>query len=395
VNFIPAAGDAFPLMGVAFATAALLAYLFTPLVRKVARRFEVLDHPEERRVNRHPVARGGGIAVVLAFVPVAVGLTLLNEAVGIIPSPPLDSPEMIALLGGGVLAAVIGALDDYWQLRARWQLGGQLALALFAVALGVTVDFIANPLGPGRIRFDGLGGAVAAGFTIVWIMGMINSINFIDGLDGLSSGIGIIAALTLGVISLSVASGAPYVAVLCFALAGALLGFLRWNFHPASIFLGTSGVMFLGYTLALLSILGVAKVAIAMLVLAVPIIDAFWIIVRRLARKRSPFVPDRGHIHHRLLDVGLSQTQTVMLIYALCVGLAVLAFVLAGGAQLIAFALFVVAAGLVLYTLSRGANGTGGETRRSPEKAPSQGEPKPDPKPAGALGPSRFPGESQ
>ena len=394
MNFIPAAEDALPLMGVAFATAALLAYLFTPLVRYLARRFEVFDHPEERRVNRHPVARGGGIAVVLSFVPVAVGLTWLNETVGIIPSPPLDSPEMIALLGGGLLAAVIGALDDYWQLRARWQLAGQLALALFAVALGITVDFIANPMGPGLIRFDGPGSAVAAGFTIVWIMGMINSINFIDGLDGLSSGIGIIAALTLGVISLTVASGAPYVAVLCFALAGALLGFLRWNFHPASIFLGTSGVMFLGYTLALLSILGVAKVAVAMLVLAVPIIDAFWIIVRRMARKRSPFVPDRGHIHHRLLDVGLTQTQTVLLIYALCVGLAVLAFVLSGGAQLIAFALFVVAAGLVLYTLSRRTNGTGGGNGRSSEKS-AAAEPKPDPMPAGALGPSRFPGESQ
>ena len=154
--------------------------------------------------------------------------------------------------------------------------------------------------------------------------------------------------------------------------------------------------MFLGYTLALLSILGVAKVAVAMLVLAVPIIDAFWIIVRRMARKRSPFVPDRGHIHHRLLDVGLSQTQTVLLIYALCLGLAVLSFVLSGGAQLVAFALFVVAAGLGLYALSRGTNGTGGGNGRTQDvAAEAKPEPKPEPKPAAALGPSRFPGESQ
>lgn len=237
----------------------------------------------------------------------------------------------------------------------------------------MTVDFIANPFGPGLIRFDGFGGAIAAAITILWIIGMINSINFIDGLDGLSSGIGVIAALTLGVISLTAASGAPYVAVLCFALAGALLGFLRWNFHPASIFVGTSGVMFVGYTLALLSIMGVAKVAVAMLVLAVPIIDAFWIIVRRIARKRSPFVPDRGHIHHRLLDVGLSQKQTVLLIYGLCIGLAVLSFVLSGGAQHVAFVLFLVIAGLVLAALSRRARAPA-STSIDSTSAPVDGE---------------------
>ncbi|MBM4408236.1 MAG: undecaprenyl/decaprenyl-phosphate alpha-N-acetylglucosaminyl 1-phosphate transferase [Chloroflexi bacterium] len=378
MRFIFAAGDALPMMGVALTSAALISFLVTPLVNQLATRFEAIDHPDPRRVNVRPIPRGGGIAIVLAFVPVAIILTLINERFRIVPSPRVDSPELIALLAGGVLAAVIGALDDAFQLRARWQLAGQVALASVAVGLGVTVDFIANPFGPGLIRFDGLGGAIAAAITILWIVGMINSINFIDGLDGLSSGIGVIAALTLGVISLTAASGAPYVAVLCFALAGALLGFLRWNFHPASIFVGTSGVMFVGYTLALLSIMGVAKVAVAMLVLAVPIIDTFWIIVRRVARKRSPFVPDRGHIHHRLLDVGLSQTQTVLLIYGLCIGLALLSFVLSGGAQLVAFGLFVVMAGLVLVALSRRARAQAGspvEPTSTPAPTPRQAAP--------------------
>ena len=281
MRFIPSVEDALPLMLVALTLAALISFTVTPLIRRIAHRFDVQDHPDARRVNRHPVPRGGGLAVVIAFVPVAILVTMVNLRFRIVSSPSLNSPELIALLGGGVVAAAIGALDDYFQLRARWQLAGQLALAAGAVALGMTVDFIANPVGTGLIRFDGFGGIIAAAFTIIWITGMINSINFIDGLDGLSSGIGVIAALTLGVISLTVASSSPYVAILCFALAGALLGFLRWNFHPASIFAGTSGVMFVGYTLALLSIMGVAKVAIAMLVLAVPIIDAFWIIVRR------------------------------------------------------------------------------------------------------------------
>jgi UDP-GlcNAc:undecaprenyl-phosphate GlcNAc-1-phosphate transferase len=183
---------------------------------------------------------------------------------------------------------------------------------------------------------------------------MINSINFIDGLDGLSSGIGLIAAVTLGVISLTDQFSQPYVAVLCFVLAGSLLGFLRWNFHPATIFVGTSGVMFIGYTLALLSILGTAKVVVALLVLGVPIIDAFWIIVRRLAQGRSPFSPDRGHLHHRLLDIGLSHRQTVLLIYGICIGLAVLAMLLSGATQLYAFAGVFVASGFILFILARG-----------------------------------------
>jgi len=143
-----------------------------------------------------------------------------------------------------------------------------------------------------------------------------------------------------------------YVMFLCALLIGAALGFLRWNFHPASIFVGTSGVMFIGYTLALLSILGTAKVAVALLVLGVPIIDTFWIIVRRLASRRSPFTPDRGHIHHRLLDLGLSHRQTVLLIYGICVALAVLTFVLSGTGQLYAFIGIVVVSGLILFVLT-------------------------------------------
>ena len=134
-----------------------------------------------------------------------------------------------------------------------------------------------------------------------------------------------------------------------------MLGFLRWNLHPATIFSGTSGVQFVGYTLAVLSILGTAKVAVALLVLGVPIIDTFWIIVRRLSQGRSPFSPDRHHIHHRLLDLGLSHRQTVFVIYGLCLTLAVLALVLSGVDQLYAFAGVFLAFGLVLFIPTRGS----------------------------------------
>jgi UDP-GlcNAc:undecaprenyl-phosphate GlcNAc-1-phosphate transferase len=140
---------------------------------------------------------------------------------------------------------------------------------------------------------------------------------------------------------------------MCFVLAGSLLGFLRWNFHPATIFVGTSGVMVIGYSLAVLSILGTAKVAVALLVLGVPIIDTFWNIVRRLATGSSPFTPDRGHVHHRLLDAGMTQTQVVLVIYGLTVVLAVLSFVLSGAGQLYAFLGVVVASGVLLLLVTR------------------------------------------
>ena len=349
MSFFGDIGAVLPYAVGAFVGAALLALVLTPVVRWAAIRFDLVDHPDERRVNVRPIPRAGGLAVAAAFLVVSVGFLAINALTDAVPTPVfLERPELIALLAGGAAAALIGLIDDYLQVRARWQLVGQVALAAWAIALGIQIDFIASPLG-GRIE---LSGVVAAGVTGFWIIGMVNSINFIDGLDGLSSGVGLIAALTLGVISLTATIGQPMIAVLCLALAGALLGFLRWNFHPASIFIGTSGVMFVGYTLAVLSILGTAKVAIALLVLGVPIIDTFWIIVRRLASGRSPFAPDRGHLHHRLLDLGLSHRQVVLLIYGICALLAVLAIVLSGTGQLYAFTGLLVLSGIGLLLIS-------------------------------------------
>ncbi len=349
MSFIGDVGAALPYAIGAFAAAALLALVLTPVVRAAAVRFDLVDHPDERRVNVRPIPRAGGLAVATAFLVAALGFLTINAVTDAVPTPVfLERPELIALLAGGTAAALIGLIDDYLQVRARWQLAGQVGLAIWAIALGIQIDFIASPFG-GRIEFSGAVAAIVTGF---WIVGMINSINFIDGLDGLSSGVGLIAALTLGVLSLTTTIAQPLIAILCLALAGALLGFLRWNFHPASIFIGTSGVMFVGYTLAVLSILGTAKVAIALLVLGVPIIDTFWIIVRRLASGRSPFAPDRGHLHHRLLDLGLSHRQVVLLIYAICAALAVLAIVLSGTGQLYAFMGLLVLSGIGLLLIS-------------------------------------------
>ena len=357
MKFITAFGDVLPLVVVVFVVAALLALLITPIVIRFARHIGAVDQPNHRRVNEAPTPRGGGIAVAAAFLIVATAVIVANEQGERLVDPRgLDLTEFVALLGGGLLATALGALDDARQLRARWQLLGQLVLAGVALATGVTVTYLNNPVSPvaGVIL---LSEPFSIGFTVLWVVGMVNSINFIDGLDGLSSGIALIAAATLGLISFTTAVDQPLVGLLCFVLAGALLGFLRWNFHPAAVFIGTSGVMFVGYTLAILAILGTAKVAVAMLVLGVPIIDTFWIIVRRLGTGHSPFTPDRGHIHHRLLDLGLSHSQTVLVIYAICIVLAVLSFVLSGTGQVYAFLGLAVAFGLGLFLLTRGESG--------------------------------------
>lgn len=353
MTFISNVGDAIGPIVVVCVFAAVLAFALTPVVRAVVSRYGIVDRPDARRVNTIPVPRGGGLAVSAAFLLVASLFLVVNQEAKIVSVPDSFTPsEVAALLLGGAVAAGLGAIDDLFDLRARFQLLGQVVLACAAVVLGITIDFIANPFAPEKII--PFSGPVAAGLTVFWIVGMINSINWIDGLDGLSSGVAFIAAVTLGIISLTTQVGQPLIAVLCFVLAGALLGFLRWNFHPASIFAGTSGVQFVGYTLAILAILGTAKVAVALLVLGVPIIDTFWIIVRRVSQGGSPFTPDRSHIHHRLLDRGFSHRQTVLAIYGICLALAVLSMLLSGVNQLYAFLGVFMAFGLVLFLPTRG-----------------------------------------
>jgi len=352
VSWAVTAGPVLPVLIGAFVVSVLVSMVATPWILRYVREHRILDHPDARRVHKQPLPRGGGVAVVLAFVVVGGGLALVGDALpGVDISRPLSGANLAGLFLGGVVATIIGAIDDRYDLRARWQFLGQLLLAAIAVVAGITVPYIGNPIGPGNIPFSA---PVGIGFTVVWIVGMINSLNFIDGLDGLSSGISLIAALTLGVLSLTVQVNQPLVAVLCFVLAGGLLGFLRWNFHPAVIFQGTAGVMFLGYTLGVLAILGSAKVIVALLVLAVPIIDTFWVIVRRLSERRSPFSPDRGHIHHLLLDLGLSHRSTVLLIYVVCATLGLMSLFVSSTIGVIAFVGALVVLGIVAFVLRRG-----------------------------------------
>lgn len=374
----PAALNALPIVLGAFAAAALVSFLLTPVAIRLGPQLGAIDHPDDaRRLHGRPIPRTGGLAVAIAFVGVgAIGL-LANQVLQF--APPLRTvrvPELIGLFGGVAIGAIIGYLDDRLQLRARWQFIGQFGLAAIALLAGIRIDRLPHPLGEGQIVLGGseIGVAAAVAATTLWVVGMLNSVNFIDGLDGLLTGIALIGAATLAVISLTDAPIQPFVAILCALLAGSLLGFLPYNFHPARVFIGTAGVFAVGYALAVLSVLGTAKVAVALLVLGVPVIDTFWIIIRRVASRRSPFAADRGHFHHRLLDLGLTHRQAVMLIYAICAVLAVLSFQLSGRGQISAFLVIVLVGGLALYIMTRRAG-------ESLDRSSYPDDPEPEPGP--------------
>src|SRR5947209_14742502 len=188
---------------------------------------------------------------------------------------------------------------------------------------------------------------------MLWIVGMNNARNFIDGLEWLAAGVAAIAAVTLGGLALLPQVSEPFVAWMGFSLAGAIAGFLLFIFRPARLLLGTTGVMFVGTMLAVLSIFGTAKVAAALLVLGVPIIDTFYVLLRRVLQRQPPFAPDRGHFHHRLLDVGLTHPQAVLLIYALTLGFGALAFLPSGRTQALAFVGAVLLFGVAVVVLAQ------------------------------------------
>ena len=347
----------------AFALAAAIA----PLVGGLAERLGMMDVPGGRRLHPHPIARPGGLAIALAFGLTILAFWLVDRYAGrpfLIPEE-VRSPRFALTALAAILGMTLGFIDDAFELRARWQLIGNALVALVIIGAGIRIDFVDDPFGSGVIQ---LAFPVAVAFTAFWIVGMNVALNFMDGLDGLAAGISAIAAATLGAIALLPQVQEPFVAWMAFSLAGATLGFLVFNFHPARLFMGTSGVVFVGTMLAVLSIFGTAKVAAALLVLGVPIIDTFYVLLRRVIQRQPPFAPDRGHFHHRLLDVGLSHHQAVLLIYALTLGFGALALLTSGRTQVLSFVGAVLIFGVALVVLMQRAKpadeGLGGPEER-------------------------------
>ena len=311
-----------------FSAALAVSLLATPLARKIAVWCGAVDYPNSRRINKKPIPRMGGIAVFLgivaAFVVQYVGTMNFGWPVVLVPSPKLDVNYAMLVLAFLVIFAT-GLLDDRFSLSPRQKLAGQIAAAVIAVAGGLVIGDISNPFEPGGFVHLGW---LTYPLTVVYLVAYTNIINLIDGLDGLAAGISAIASFTMFV--LSVWAGRLDAAALSIAVAGSSLGFLRYNFHPASIFMGDSGALTLGFALGAVSLLSVTRFAglttiiVPLVIAAVPIIDTFSAIVRRMRGHVSISHADRGHIHHRLIDEGYDQRQAVLVMYAwtglLCVG---------------------------------------------------------------------------
>ena len=330
-------------IGLAVAAALIISLAATPAAKWFAQRIGAMDVPKDsRRVHKSPIPRLGGLAIFAGFlisVILFVDITL----------------QIRGILIGAVLIVIIGAIDDIMQLPALVKLIVQIIAALIAIWHGIIIDTFSNPFVFSASEYWHLR-SFSIPLTVIWIVAITNSVNLIDGLDGLAAGVSIISSIVMLIISLMVSD--PNVALVMAALAGACLGFLPYNFNPAKIFMGDTGALLLGYILATMSILGLFKFyavvsfAAPFLVLALPLFDTSFAFLRRLLKGKNPMSPDRGHFHHRLLDMGLNQKQAVVVLYTISGLLGLAAVVVATSDKIRALILVVallVAAAIVFF----------------------------------------------
>lgn len=297
-------------LALGFVVATLIALGLSVLVARVARRYGLLDLPSGRHAHTTAAPRLGGIAIFVAFALVA--------ALFYRPSSVYEQHVALGLFLASALTVVVMAIDDVRGLSPWLRLLAQTAAALLVIYPGVhgmIIEVIHNPLSSGMDAIVPLPAWVAIPFTWFWIVGMMNTINWVDGVDGLAGGVVAIAAVVMAAISWML--GQDSIALLCAILAGATLGFLLLNWRPGTLFMGDSGAMFLGLALATLAGAGGAKLATILLLLGLPILDAARVIVRRIRRGQTPLHADRSHLHHRLLATGLSERQVALLFYAI------------------------------------------------------------------------------
>jgi UDP-N-acetylmuramyl pentapeptide phosphotransferase/UDP-N-acetylglucosamine-1-phosphate transferase len=315
---------------ITFVLAFIIAFSSTPIARKLAFKLGAVDIPkDDRRMHKKPIALMGGSAIIVGF------LVAVFFNAGRVFTP---GRELIGLLAGVVVIAFMGVMDDILTLKARYKLLFQIAAAISVVALSDTrIMGFSNPfVKSGYTEFSTF---ISYLLTVLWIVGITNAINLIDGLDGLAAGVASICSLSLFFVSILRIdldlTTAIYTAIITAALAGSTLGFLPFNFNPAKIFMGETGSAFLGFTLGVISIQGGLKsyaaisIAIPLLVLGIPLFDTIFAILRRVTSGKSIMEADRGHLHHKLIDMGLSQRQSVVVMYTASAALGLCAIVLA------------------------------------------------------------------
>lgn len=285
---------------IALVSCFLTALILTPLVKKLAFMIGATDNPNDRKVHTGEMARLGGLAIYVSFI---LGLFILKP----------ENEYLPFIFAGGTLVFLIGALDDIKEQSAKVKLIAQLAAAIIVIVGGVQLEFINLPFG-GVLEL----GFLSIPITLLWIIGITNAINLIDGLDGLSAGVSAIVLATIS--ALSIVQGDIFIVAMAIALLGGTLGFLVHNFHPAKLFMGDSGALFLGFMIAVIALLGFKNVTVfslivPLLILAVPISDTLFAIIRRVLKKQSFSTPDKSHLHHCLLRLGYTHRQTVLIIY--------------------------------------------------------------------------------
>ena len=280
-----------------------VALIITPILIKYIRKWNITDKPNYRKVHQNPIPTLGGVAIFISFM---IGLLILKP----------ENTYHLYIIGGATAILILGIVDDIVDLSAKFKFVFQIAIALVIVLWGgLQVEFINLPFG-GQIEF----GFFSSVITVLWIVGITNAINFIDGLDGLAAGVSAIAVFTISGIAMIM--GNVYVFTMAILLFFSILGFLRYNFHPAKIFMGDTGAMFLGFMISVLSLLGFKNVAvisfiIPIFILGVPIADTLIAMVRRFLNNQPMSSPDSSHLHHRLVKYGFTHKQTVLFIYAL------------------------------------------------------------------------------
>ena len=333
----------------AFAVAAVLSYFFTPPVKNFAHKVGAIDVPKDaRRMHKKPIPRLGGLAIYGGFL---CSILIFGQ---------LDETMLCVLLGAAIIVA-LGIFDDVLALGAKLKFVVQIVAAAIPVCIGdlqIGLFTNLNPLSDTPFVHLGI---LAVPATIIWIVGITNAVNLIDGLDGLAVGVSSIAAITM--LAVALLTGNMPIAITMAALAGACIGGMPYNLTPAKIFMGDTGSTFLGYMLATVSIMGLFKFyavisfAVPFLILGLPIFDTANAIIRRVAAGRSPMSPDRGHVHHKLIDMGFNQKQAVAILYAISATLGLTAVVLtsSGEVKAIVLLLAVLAAILVGACIIYGA----------------------------------------